>query len=109
MMRRLLGLFAISVAAACGPQPAAVAPTSPPEEVEVTTDDAPLGTAPAASVKLTASDGSGLRLASLDARGTLYGPLAFTELHFVFSNPEPRTREGTFAITLPDGAAVSRF
>src|SRR5215470_14294374 len=58
---------------------------------------------------LTASDGSGLELVRVDARGAIEGPLAFTELHLYFHNPEPRTREGTFAITLPPGAAVSRF
>jgi hypothetical protein len=58
---------------------------------------------------LTASDGSGLRLTRLDAKAVVQGPLAFTELHLYFRNPESRTREGTFAITLPSGAAVSRF
>src|SRR5690606_17431651 len=36
-------------------------------------------------------------------------PLALTELHLVFENPEPRVLEGTFAITLPQGASISRF
>src|SRR5262249_36778876 len=58
---------------------------------------------------LTASDGSGLLLTRVDARAVVEGPLAFTELHLYFHNPEARTREGTFAITLPAGAAVSRF
>ena len=58
---------------------------------------------------LTASDGSGLLLTRVDAKAVVEGPLAFTELHLYFHNPEPRTREGTFAITLPAGAAVSRF
>jgi tetratricopeptide (TPR) repeat protein len=62
-----------------------------------------------ANVKLTASDGSGLRLVALTTRAVLYGPLAFTEVHLAFANSEPRTREGTFSITLPDGAAVGRF
>ena len=58
---------------------------------------------------LTASDGSGLQLTRVDARAVVEGPLAFTELHLYFHNPEARTREGTFAITLPERAAVSRF
>ncbi|MCX5748613.1 MAG: VIT domain-containing protein [Proteobacteria bacterium] len=63
----------------------------------------------AAPWSLTASDGSGLLLARVDARAVVEGPLAFTELHLYFHNPEARIREGTFAITLPTGAAVSRF
>src|SRR5512140_1634690 len=58
---------------------------------------------------LTASDGSGLQLTRVDAKAVVQGPLAFTELHLYFHNPEARQREGTFAITLPAGAAVSRF
>ncbi len=58
---------------------------------------------------LTASDGSGLQVTRIDARAVVQGPLAFTELHLYFRNPEARTREGTFAITLPANAAVSRF
>jgi hypothetical protein len=63
----------------------------------------------AAPWSLTASDGSGLMLTRVDAKAVVEGPLAFTELHLYFHNPEPRIREGTFAITLPAGAAVSRF
>src|ERR1051325_10937518 len=62
-----------------------------------------------APFSLTASDGSGLQLTRIDARAVVAGPLAFTELHLYFKNPEDRVREGTFAITLPSGAAVSRF
>src|SRR5262245_7341880 len=50
---------------------------------------------------LTASDGSGLELVRVDARAVVRGPLAFTEVHLHFHNPEDRTREGTFQITLP--------
>ncbi len=57
----------------------------------------------------TASDGSGLQITRVDAKAVVQGPLALTELHLYFHNPESRTREGTFAITLPPGAAVSRF
>ncbi len=58
---------------------------------------------------LTASDGSGLLVTKVEAKAVLQGPLAFTELHLYFHNTENRIREGTFAITLPSGAAVSRF
>ncbi|MBA2544822.1 MAG: hypothetical protein H0V17_34575, partial [Deltaproteobacteria bacterium] len=58
---------------------------------------------------LTASDGSGLVATRVEAKAVMQGPLAFTELHLYFANTEGRIREGTFAITLPHGAAVSRF
>jgi len=58
---------------------------------------------------LTASDGSGLTLSRVEARAVFEGPLAYTELHLWFHNPENRRREGTFQITLPEHAAVSRF
>jgi tetratricopeptide (TPR) repeat protein len=58
---------------------------------------------------LTASDGSGLMLTRVEAKAVFQGALAFTELHLYFHNPEARVREGTFAITLPPRAAVSRF
>jgi tetratricopeptide (TPR) repeat protein len=62
-----------------------------------------------APISLTASDGSGLRLVALRARTVIEDPLAFTELHLTFHNPEPRRREGRFEITLPQNAAISRF
>jgi outer membrane protein OmpA-like peptidoglycan-associated protein len=64
---------------------------------------------PAPPVSLTASDGSGLRIVSYQARAAIEDPLAFTELHLAFHNPEPRQIEGQFEITLPPGAVVSRF
>jgi hypothetical protein len=64
---------------------------------------------PEAPWSLTASDGSGLVLTRIDARAVLQGPLAFTELHLYFHNPEDRIREGRFQIALPPRAAVSRF
>lgn len=62
-----------------------------------------------APMSLTASDGTGLRLATLTARSVVEGPLAFTELRLSFDNPEDRQLEGRFSITLPPGAAISRF
>jgi hypothetical protein len=61
------------------------------------------------SLELTASDGTGLLLVSLSARVVVDDPLAFTELHLVFENPERRQLEGRFRIALPSGATVSRF
>jgi len=69
-------------------------------------DQAPRNVAP---MTLTASDGTGLRLVSLKARGVVEEPLAFTELHMVFENPTDRTIEGRFEITMPPDAAISRF
>jgi hypothetical protein len=60
-------------------------------------------------VSLTASDGSGLRLAELRASAVIEGPLAFTEVHFAFDNAEDRVREGTFHVVLPRGASLGRF
>jgi len=65
-------------------------------------------TAPA-PISLTASDGAGLDLVSLTASAVVDDPLAFTELHLTFRNPDKRVREGRFRITLPPGATLSRF
>jgi tetratricopeptide (TPR) repeat protein len=59
--------------------------------------------------QLTTSDGAGLLLTKIEAKAVVDGPLAFTELHLYFHNPEQRVREGRFAVTLPDEAALSRF
>ncbi|MFK7927583.1 MAG: VIT domain-containing protein [Myxococcota bacterium] len=59
--------------------------------------------------KLTASDGTGPQLVDAKVKAVIQEPLAFTELHLTFKNTEARTREGRFEITLPDGAAISRF
>lgn len=60
-------------------------------------------------LSLTAADGSGIELRSLNAKIVQAGFLTFTELEMVFFNPEDRRREGRFQIVLPNGAAVSRF
>ncbi len=90
------------------PTPAAPPLTVPVTPMTVAAIAAPSGEA-VAPWTLTASDGSGLQLTRVDAKAVVQGPLAFTELHLYFHNAEDRTREGTFAITLPSGAAVSRF
>ena len=58
---------------------------------------------------LTAADGTGLELISLRSRAVVDDPLAFTEMHMVFQNPQDRQIEGRFEINLPSGAAISRF
>ncbi|MBI3185640.1 MAG: hypothetical protein HYZ28_26170 [Myxococcales bacterium] len=70
---------------------------------------APRAQASEAPISLTASDGTGLKLVRLVARGVVQDPLAFTELRLTFENPEARQIEGQFRITLPPGAAISRF
>ena len=60
-------------------------------------------------VSLTATDGTGLKLAALNAQAVVDGSIAFTELRLAFDNPESRTIEGTFRITLPQGATLQRF
>ena len=60
-------------------------------------------------MKLTASDGSGLDLVAMKARVVVQDPLALTELHLTFDNPEARRREGRFEIELPPGAVLSRL
>jgi tetratricopeptide (TPR) repeat protein len=65
--------------------------------------------APAAPIRLTASDGTGLSLVALEANGVLEPPLAFTELHLTFANPRDARIEGRFSIALPPGASLSRF
>jgi hypothetical protein len=62
-----------------------------------------------APISLTADDGTGLALESLDAQAVIEGPLAFTELRMRFRNPQSRVLEGRFQITLPEGATVSRL
>ena len=62
-----------------------------------------------APLSLTASDGTGLKLVSLKARGVVEAPLAFTEMHLVFENPNDRQIEGRFEIDMPPNAAISRF
>ncbi|MCB9705116.1 MAG: AgmX/PglI C-terminal domain-containing protein [Myxococcales bacterium] len=62
-----------------------------------------------APFSLTASDGTGLKVVSMTARAVVDEPLAFTELHLVFENPNDRQIEGRFEIEMPQHAAISRF
>jgi hypothetical protein len=115
---RLLGAF-LAALAACNLTPPPAEPPGPAAGPTFAADRAPapatelaydaLVAAPEAPMSLTASDGTGLALARVEAKVVIDGPLAFTELHLRFDNPEDRVREGRFAIALPPGAAISRF
>jgi tetratricopeptide (TPR) repeat protein len=58
---------------------------------------------------LTASDGTGLRLVNVDVLAVHESPLAFTELHLAFDNPNERTIEGRFRMVLPQRAKIARL
>lgn len=110
------------------PEPAEHTPAEPTADDAIPAERSPVAVVPVAApagaelqwvranacedgapMSLTASDGTGLRLASLTARAVVEGPLAFTELRLSFDNPEDRQLEGRFSITLPPAAAISRF
>ena len=125
-MRFRSSLFALLVACASGAQPEPVVEQATPVQSQqvvkappvqaasfvqlpqIAVTELPLDQTPAPWT-LTASDGSGLVATKVEAKAVTQGPLAFTELHLYFANVENRIREGTFAITLPAGAAVNRF
>jgi hypothetical protein len=58
---------------------------------------------------LTTSEGTPLRLASLDVKTKVSGPLASTEMRMRFVNETPRQLEGRFRIVLPQRSFVSRL
>src|SRR5688572_13528096 len=60
-------------------------------------------------LSLVAGDGTELELREIDARVVVQGPLAYTELHLLFKNPQDRQMEGRFSIHLPERAAISRL
>ncbi|MBK9031112.1 MAG: hypothetical protein IPL61_07215 [Myxococcales bacterium] len=94
--------------ATVAPVPAVAAGAAPVALIAATSGGSLLAT-DGPPISLTAADGTGLQLTQLEAKAVVEGPLAFTELHLRFTNPLDRTLEGRFAITLPDGAALSRF
>src|SRR3954467_11598190 len=105
--------------AACPEAPPPLLPDAPPVPDHGTTATGPASPVATSSnvsfavaqspLALTASDGTGLKLAELRAEAIIEGPLAFTELRMTFENPLDRQLEGTFRITLPQGASLSRF
>src|SRR5690606_11876534 len=54
-------------------------------------------------------DGALLPLRSLEVRGEIEGPLAFTELHLEFENADARATEAVLELMLPDRARLTRF
>ncbi len=100
-----------AIAAGFGVYKAQHAPPPGPEITPVSVTDAKTHAVSRAEVpiRLTSSDGTGLSLRSLKAKAAIEDPLALTELHLVFENPENRILEGTFRIALPQGASLSRF
>jgi tetratricopeptide (TPR) repeat protein len=60
-------------------------------------------------VALRAHNGVRLPLRTMEVRGEIEGPLAFTEMHLEFANPEPKTLEGNLEIVLPARARPARF
>lgn len=60
-------------------------------------------------IALLASDGTALHLREVEAHAVVEDPLAWTELHLRFENPDPRVLEGRFQIALPEGASITRF
>ncbi|WP_437989659.1 AgmX/PglI C-terminal domain-containing protein [Sorangium sp. So ce145] len=87
-----------------GPAPAAPRPLPAAPAVAVAARRAE-----SAPFRLTAADGTGLRLVALTGRAVIEAPLALAELHLTFENPEDRVLEGTFSVTLPPGASVGRL
>ncbi|XXX77428.1 AgmX/PglI C-terminal domain-containing protein [Sorangium sp. So ce134] len=87
-----------------GPEPAAIVapPAAPATALAARRPEV-------APIQLTAADGTGLRLVALTGRAVIEAPLALTELHLTFENPEDRVLEGTFRVTLPPGASVGRL
>ncbi len=85
-----------------------VAPSAaaPPLTTVVATEVAAASPAP---ITLSDPDGQELTLSALSAKVVVEGPVALTELEIRFTNPQDRTIEGRFSLTLPEGAAVSRF
>ncbi|MFT3775951.1 MAG: VIT domain-containing protein [Minicystis sp.] len=107
---RIAGLVFLSACGGALPEGRVIPPATMVAEGYSFPDLGPAHAPPAAPpLSLTASDGTGLTLAALEARAIIEDPLAFTELHLTFDNPEDRRLEGTFGITLPEGAALSRF
>ena len=60
-------------------------------------------------IKLTASDGTGLILRSLEVEAVIDEPASLTELRLSFENPHDQVLDGRFELLLPRGAEISRF
>ena len=60
-------------------------------------------------IRMVARNGADMPLVSLDLRGSVEDPLAFTQLTMVFENREPRPLDGTLELKLPPAASITRF
>ena len=109
------GVVLCGVVSACheGASRPAVAPSlglaGAPGDLDVGAPAIRFSMKPEPTLALTASDGTGLRLAAMTAQAVVDGSVAFTELRLTFDNPESRTLEGRFKIALPSGASLQRF
>ncbi|MFY0536044.1 VIT domain-containing protein [Nannocystis pusilla] len=106
-----------SASPASSPAPAARALRTPPHrhsrsrKASASSSGAPRSSAERRRrpFSLTTQDGTGLKLLSVKSRAVVEDPLAFTELHLAFQNPNDRVIEGRFEINLPPNSAISRF
>jgi tetratricopeptide (TPR) repeat protein len=60
-------------------------------------------------IRMSSRDGTDFPLVSLEVRASVEDPLAFTELHLEFENPEPRPLDAALEVRLPALARVTRF
>ena len=108
----LLGALACACGmhATAGPAPVAVARTTSAPRPRIAFLVPGIPSAPeGAPISLTDGEGKVLELTGRSEHTRVEGPLAETELHLTFHNPEPRIREGRFRVMLPRGAFVSRL
>lgn len=105
--RRLVSLLPLVLTAVALASCVVKAPvTAPGERFELET---PTRLPDLRPIKLTARDGTDLPLVSLELKGTVEDPLAFTELHLEFENLEPRALDARLELRLPARARVTRF
>lgn len=111
--RRVVGRLSLGVLvmlAACSSPDGDLSIRSPDERELASADDfdpeLDRGRAP---ISLWSRDGAVLPLRSLEIRGEIEGPLAFTELHLEFENAESRDAEAVLELMLPDRAKLARF
>ncbi|MES2643427.1 MAG: VIT domain-containing protein [Myxococcota bacterium] len=116
MSPRLLRLGLCALVLSCWPgaevsaRPVAGPRPGPPALATARAPVAAIESAPLTSpISLSDPDGQALTLRSLSAKVAVDGPLSLTELELRFTNPTDRRIEGRFALTLPDGATISRW
>ena len=111
----LVGVVVCGVGSACHEggrppgSPSSLGLAGPPGDLDIGAPAIRFSMKPEPLLGLTASDGTGLRLAGMTVQAVVDGSVAFTELRLTFDNPESRTLEGRFRIALPSGASLQRF